>query len=99
MDSDYAKEFNPYSDYLGKLPEWDGKDYIGELADTVVTEDRELWREGFLRWLVGLVDCALDDDKMNQLVIILYGGQGKGKAAGYAACCRPSGRNISLTVS
>lgn len=81
VDSDYAKEFNPYSDYLGKLPEWDGKDYIGELADTVVTEDRELWREGFLRWLVGLVDCALDDDKMNQLVIILYGGQGKGKSS------------------
>lgn len=81
IDSNYAKEFDPYKDYLDKLPPWNGTDYIGELADTVRTENGDLWREGFRRWLVGLVDCALDDEKMNQLVIILYGGQGKGKSS------------------
>ena len=81
IDSNYAKEFNPYRDYLDELLPWDGTDYIGELADTVQTEDCELWRNGFRRWIVGLVACALDDDIMNQLVIILYSGQGKGKSS------------------
>ena len=57
-----------------------GIGYIAQLADTLTTENRELWQEGFKRWIVGLVDCALSDEDMNQLVIILYSEQGKGKA-------------------
>ena len=81
IDSNYAKEFNPYTDYLYALPPWDGTDYIAQLADTLTTENRELWQEGFKRWIVGLVDCALSDEDMNQLVIILYSEQGKGKSS------------------
>ncbi|MCS2470706.1 virulence-associated E family protein [Bacteroides uniformis] len=81
IDSNYAKEFNPYTDYLYALPPWDGTDYIARLADTLTTENRELWQEGFKRWIVGLVDCALSDEDMNQLVIILYSEQGKGKSS------------------
>ena len=65
IDSNYAKEFNPYTDYLYALPPWDGTDYIARLADTLTTENRELWQKGFKRWIVGLVACALsDEDKM-----------------------------------
>lgn len=81
IDSNYAKEFNPYADYLYALPPWDGTDYIARLADTLTTEDRELWQEGFKRWMVGMVACALSDEDMNQLVIILYSEQGKGKSS------------------
>ncbi len=81
VDSNYAKKFNPISNYIDKLPPWDGTDYIGQLTETVQTEDQPLWREGFKRWIVGLVDCALNDEKMNQLVIILYSEQGKGKSS------------------
>lgn len=81
VDSNYAKEFNPITDYMDELLPWDGTDYIGQLAETVQTEDQPLWREGFKRWIVGLVDCALNDEKMNQLVIILYSEQGKGKSS------------------
>ncbi|MCD8183318.1 MAG: hypothetical protein LUE99_09760 [Bacteroides sp.] len=81
IDSNYARDFNPFTDYLDHLPEWDGTDYIGLLADSVVTDDRELWHEGFRRWLVGMVACALHDDRMNQLVLILYSEQGKGKSS------------------
>ena len=81
VDSDYAPLFNPFEDYLLNLPAWDGAtDYIGGLADTVQTADREFWRESFRRWLVGSVACALDGKKVNQLVLILFGGQGKGKS-------------------
>ncbi|WP_289226223.1 VapE domain-containing protein, partial [uncultured Bacteroides sp.] len=81
IDSNYAKEFNPYTDYLYALPPWDGTDYIAQLADTLTTENRELWQEGFKRWMVGMVACALSDEEMNQLVIILYSEQGKGKSS------------------
>lgn len=81
IDSNYAKEFNPFIDYLDELLPWDGTDYIGELADTVQTEDQQLWKEGLRRWIVGMVACALDDEAMNQLVIILYSEQGKGKSS------------------
>ena len=55
IDSNYAKEFNPYTDYLYALPPWDGTDYIARLADTLTTENRELWQKGFKRWIVGPV--------------------------------------------
>lgn len=81
VDSDYAPAFNPFEDYLFGLPAWDGStDYIGELADTLRTEDQPFWRDSFRRWLVGSVACALREKQVNQLVLILYGSQGKGKS-------------------
>ena len=55
-------------------------DYIGRLADTVQAEDQEFWRKSFRRWFVGMLACALQDDTVNHLVIILYSEQGKGKS-------------------
>lgn len=81
IDSGYPHDFHPFEDYLFGLPAWDGvTDYIGLLADTIKTEDRAFWRDSFRRWLVGAVACVLDDTKVNQLVLILFGGQGKGKS-------------------
>ena len=81
IDSSYAREFNPFTAYIEKLRPWDGvKDYIGELADTVQTEDQEFWRKSFRRWFVGMLAGALQDDTVNHLVIILYSEQGKGKS-------------------
>lgn len=81
IDSDYAREFNPFVAYFRSLPQWDGKtDYIGQLADTVETTDQDFWRTSLKRWLVGTVACALYDDIQNQLVLLLYSEQGKGKS-------------------
>ena len=81
IDSDYAKEFNPFTDYLDRLALWDGTDYIGQLAETVQTEDQPLWTEGSGggSWEWWHAHCARDE--MNQLVIILYSEQGKGKSS------------------
>lgn len=82
IDSDYARDFNPFEAYFAALPPWDGTtDYIGRLADTVTTTDRDFWHESFRRWLVGLVAGALRNEAVNQLVLILYSGQGKGKSS------------------
>lgn len=81
IDSDFARDFNPFRDYLDSLPAWDGTDYIGRLAATVRTDDQPLWEDGFRRWIVGMVACALNEGDMNQLVLILYSEQGKGKSS------------------
>lgn len=81
VDSSYAREFNPFMEYIGKLKPWDGvTDYIGELADTVQAEEPEFWRESFRRWFVGMLAGALKDEVANHLVIILYSKQGMGKS-------------------
>ena len=98
VDSDYATTFNPFEDYLLNLPPWDGvTDYIGELADTVRTEDGKFWRESFRRWLVGSVACALYEKKVNQLVLILFGGQGKGKSTWISRLLPPQWREYYHT--
>ena len=81
IDSTYARDFNPFTDYVEKLEPWDGEtDYIGRLANTVQAEDQEFWKESFRRWFVGMLACALQDEQVNHLVIILYSEQGKGKS-------------------
>ena len=55
IDSSYPRDFNPFTEYIGKLKPWDGvTDYIGRLADTVQAEDQEFWRKSFRRWFVGI---------------------------------------------
>lgn len=81
VNSSYPKEFNPFTDYIEKLKPWDGvTDYIGQLAETVQTEDQEFWKKSFRKWFVGMLACALQDEAVNHLVIILYSEQGKGKS-------------------
>ncbi|MDE8697921.1 virulence protein E, partial [Bacteroides cellulosilyticus] len=79
VNSSYPREFNPFTDYIEKLKPWDGvTDYIGQLAETVQTEDQEFWKKSFRKWFVGLLACALQDEAVNNLVFILYSEQGKG---------------------
>ena len=82
IDSRYARDYNPFEDYFYGLPPYDGKrDYIAELAATVTTTDQPFWADCLRRWLVGLVACALDDEVVNQLAIVMKGAQGKGKSS------------------
>ena len=81
VNSSYPRDFNPFTDYIESLKPWDGvTDYIGQLAKTVQTEDQEFWKKSFRKWFVGMLACALQDEAVNHLVIILYSEQGKGKS-------------------
>lgn len=44
-----------------------------------------------------MLACALQDEQVNHLVIILYSEQGKGKVPGYAGSYLPSGGSITGT--
>lgn len=80
IHSEFTPSYNPFHQYFDNLPEWDGAtDYIQQLAETVKTEDDELWSRWFKKWIVAAVACATNDSIVNQTAIIFVGDQGVGK--------------------
>lgn len=79
INSSYVPEFDPFVDYYNGLADWDGIDYIGQLADTLETSDKELFRIALQKWIVGTVANHVDENSVNQTVLIIQGGQGIGK--------------------
>lgn len=73
--------FNPLDDFLDHLPEWDGRDHIRRLADTVPTAS-PLWRNHFYIWFLGLVAQwkQMDRTHANSVLPLLVGDQGCGKS-------------------
>ena len=45
-------KYHPFRQYMERLPEWDGKDRVSDLARRVSSEP--LWVEGFHRWMLAL---------------------------------------------
>lgn len=78
LESDYVRTFNPFHEYFGQLPEWDGTtDFIGELADTVrVCGSQDHFRDCFRKWLVASVASMLDEGTVNHEILVLVGRQG-----------------------
>jgi len=78
--SDFVENVNPVSIYFENIPEWDGKDNISTLANTVSTADDKMFQWAFKKWLVALVACSLKDEITNQTALIFVGRQGVGKS-------------------
>ena len=49
VESAYMPQYHPFSAYLQVLPQWDGTDRVGPLAERGSTD--ALWRMVFGRWL------------------------------------------------
>jgi len=80
IHSDFTPAYNPFLQYFNNLPTWDGTiDYIQQLAETVETENDELWQRWFKKWIVAVVACATSDSITNQTAIVFVGKQGAGK--------------------
>ena len=80
LKSDVCIPYNPFEDYFNSLPQWDGKtDYIKQLSETVKTTREIYWRKFFKKWIVGVVDCVLNDKHVNHQTLIFVGEQGIGK--------------------
>ena len=81
IDSTRIEQFDPVNTWLDKLPQWDGHDYIAELAARVPTSQPH-WRKYLQYWLVGMVAQWRESDKQltgNALTPLLIGRQGCGK--------------------
>ena len=81
IDTSYTRDFNPFTEYIGKLKPWDGvTDYIGRLADTGQAEDQEVLEEKFEEVVRGNAGPPIAGmQTASHLVIILYSEQGKRK--------------------
>lgn len=80
LKSDFIPVFNPFKEFFGSLPVWDGEtDYIQLLAETVETTDDDLWHPFFKKWLVAAVGSVINDAVINHSAIVLSGPQGIGK--------------------
>ena len=81
IDSTRIEQYDPVNAWLNKLPEWDGHDYIADLARRVPT-DQPHWEKYLRYWLVGMVAQWRESDKQltgNSLTPLLIGRQGCGK--------------------
>lgn len=76
-----APEYNPFKDYFENLGEWNGKtDYIQKLAETVPVENPQHFRKTLEKYLIGVIDCLLKQDSVNDVCLVFQSGQGTGKS-------------------
>ena len=73
--------YNPLEDFLFNLPEWDGRDRIRPLAQTVPC-DNPHWPELFHRWFLNMVAHwrGMDKRYANSVSPLLVGAQGTRKS-------------------
>lgn len=84
---DISPRFDPLVEYAANLPEWDGHDYIKDLADTVTIDECdqcvEDWYNDLKKWLVAtMVTFGGLSRHVNQTTLVLIdpeGGTGKSK--------------------
>ena len=91
IHSEYVPAYNPFIDYFGSLPPWDGvTDHIGRLARTVhVSGDEELFVRHFRKWLVGMVATLLEQETVNHEIMVFIGRQGNFKSTFFARLLPP----------
>ena len=80
--SERIDTYDPVREWLDGLPEWDGRDRLGELADRVKTKTAD-WRENFKIWMRSMVSqwrSGRDTLYGAQMVLMLVGGQGTRKS-------------------
>ena len=81
IDSTRIEQYDPINTWLDQLPQWDGHDYISELALRVPTSQPN-WPKYLRYWITGMVGQWRESDKQltgNALTPLLIGRQGCGK--------------------
>ena len=81
IDSTRIEQYDPVNIWLDNLPQWNGHDYIKELAARVPTSQPH-WEKYLRMWLIGMVAQWRESDKQltgNALTPLLIGRQGCGK--------------------
>ena len=77
--SNQWERYDPYKEFLKKLPLWDALDHIHALAETVKTDEPTYWEWCLRKWLVAFVGSLADEQTVNQTALIFCGNQGIGK--------------------
>ncbi|MER2997380.1 VapE domain-containing protein [Pontibacter populi] len=80
--SDFSKIYDPLKEYVESLIPWDqSTDYIAQLAQTVKTDNDELFVRLLRKWLVASVASLVNPEIVNQTALVFSGKQGIGKTS------------------
>ncbi len=90
LQSEYVPLFHPFESYFASLPEWDGTDYIGQLARTVhVKGSQEQFVTYFRKWFVGILPTIFDPQVVNHEIMVFIGRQGNYKSTFFSLLLPP----------
>ena len=90
LQSEYVPLFHPFEAYFASLPEWDGTDYIGQLARTVhVKGSQEQFVAYFRKWFVGILPTIFDPQVVNHEIMVFIGRQGNYKSTFFSLLLPP----------
>ncbi len=81
VHSSLVEHYDPIALWLNQLPQWDGKDRVGELAAIIKTSWEE-WEDMFRVWMRSMVSQWRGLNQMYgaTMVLMLTGKQGTGKS-------------------
>lgn len=101
LQSGYSVMYNPILEFLNGLPEWDGVDYIREVANRVHTnaDAQDLHNWFFRKWFVWTVAGWIDPNVSNQLAYILVGRQNSFKTSFLRHLLPPQLRDLIGTLN
>lgn len=96
LKSDFTIKINVFTQYFENLPEWDGVDIIGRLAEyikvqdlTKKTNERERFSRMFKKTLVRMVACSLEAGFNKQCFTLVHDKQNSGKSTFLRWLCPP----------
>ena len=95
INSDFVPLYNPFQQYLSRLPPWDGKtNPIMELSSTVMVKgdagEQLLFYACLRKWLVAMIAGWLDDGVVNQEILVFVGRQGIFKTTWFNSLLPPA---------
>ena len=82
LASSQVSDYDPVREWLDSLPEWDGRDRLGEMADRVPTKTAG-WRDNFKVWMRSMVSqwtSGAGQMYGAQMVMMFVGVQGTRKS-------------------
>jgi hypothetical protein len=95
--SDFTTKVNVFKEYFETLPEWDGSDIIGRLAEYIKVQDltkksneRERFNRMFKKTLVRMVACSLEAGFNKQCFTLVHDKQNSGKSTFLRWLCPPT---------
>lgn len=75
-----SPDYNPFLNWFENAKPWDGKtDYLKQICKTVKTDNPERFESTLKKFLIGTLDCLLEEDAVNDVCLVFQSGQGVGK--------------------
>lgn len=75
-----SQEYNPFQDYFERATRWNGKtDFLQQICDTVQTDNKDRFYAVMKKFLIGTLECLLEEDAVNDVCLVFQSAQGLGK--------------------